>query len=72
MAYKSLFGQALISYLKDYLSGYLDAGRDLYVTVQERAKANCDLVLDGALPIDELVAQIVTAVEDKPRIGDYT
>jgi len=62
----------IVSYLKDYLSGYLDAGRDLYIAVQERAKANCDLVLDGALPVDELAHQIFTAVQDKPRIGDNT
>ena len=62
----------IVTYLKDYLSGYLDAGRDLYVAVQERAKTTCDLVLDGALPVDELAQQIVTAVEDKPRVGDTT
>jgi len=41
----------IATYLKDYISGYLDAGRDLYVAVQEQAKENCDLVLDGRLPV---------------------
>ncbi len=39
----------------------LEAGRDLYVAVQARAKASCDLVLYGSLPVDELAHQIVTA-----------
>lgn len=60
----------IVTYLKDYLSGYLDAGRDLYIAVQEQAKENCDLVLDGCLSVDELAQQLVTTVEDKPRTGD--
>jgi uridine kinase len=60
----------IITYLKDYLNGYLDAGRDLYIAVQERAKENCDLVLDGSLSVDELSQQLVTAVEGKPRTGE--
>jgi uridine kinase len=62
----------IVTYLKDYLSGYLDAGRDLYIAVQERAKENCDLVLDGCLSVDELAQQLVAAVEHKPRTGDTT
>ena len=62
----------IVTYLKDYLSGYLDAGRDLYIAVQEQAKESCDLVLDGSLSVDELAQQLVTAVEDKPRTGDTT
>jgi len=56
-----------VTYLTDYLNGYLDAGRRLYMAVQELAKENCDLVLDGSLCVDELAQQLVTAVEDKPR-----
>jgi uridine kinase len=59
----------IVTYLKDYLSGYLDAGRDLYIAVQEQAKENCDLVLDGCLSVDELAQQLVTTVEHKPRTG---
>ncbi len=56
----------IITYLEGYLSGYLDAGRDLYIVVQERAKETCDLVLDGCLSVDELSQQIAAAVEGKP------
>lgn len=62
----------IVTYLEDYLSGYLDAGRALYIAVQERAKANCDLVLDGSLSVDELARQIVTAVQDRPRTAYIT
>ena len=60
----------IVNYLEGYLSGYLDAGRDLYIAVQERAKENCDLELDGCLSVDELAQQISTAVKDKPKTGD--
>lgn len=60
----------MVTYLRNYLSGYLDAGRDLYIAVQEQAKESCDLVLNGLLPVDELAQQLVAAVEDKPRTGD--
>ena len=59
----------IVTYMKDYLSGYLDAGRDLYIAVLEQAKENCDLVLDGCLSVDKLAQQLVTTVEDKPRTG---
>ena len=47
----------IVSYLKDYLSEYLIAGRDVYVAVLEQMRANCDLLLDGRLPIDALAEQ---------------
>lgn len=62
----------VVTYLEDYLSGYLDAGRDLYIAVQERAKENCDLELNGCLSVDELAQQIVTALQDKPKTGDIS
>ena len=58
--------EQIVTYIRVYLSGYLDAGRDLYIAVHKRAKENCDLVLDGSLPIKELARQLVTAVEGKP------
>jgi len=61
-----------ITYLKSYLSGYLDAGRDLYIAVQEQAKERCDLVLDGSLSVDTMAQQLVAAVKDKPAMGDIT
>ena len=59
----------IVTYMKDYLDEYLDAGRDLYMAVQERAKATSDLILDGSLTVEEMAERLVTAVEDKPRTG---
>jgi hypothetical protein len=56
-----------VDYLKDYLSEYLDAGRDTYIAIQARARESCDLVLDGCLSVDDLAQQLVAAVVDKPR-----
>jgi hypothetical protein len=60
----------IVTYLKDYLRGYLDAGRELYIAVQKRAKENCDPVIDDSLSVDELAQQLVTAVEDKQKNGE--
>ena len=62
----------IVTYLEGYLSGYLDVGRDLYIAVQERAKENWDLELDGCLSVDELAQQISTAVKDKPKTGNIS
>ena len=56
--------KALYDYLHGYLGFYLYAGRELYIAVQEHAKATCDLVLDGQLPADKLARQLVAAVEN--------
>ena len=60
----------IVSNLKGFLEGYLHVVRDIYITVHEQAKENCDLVLDGSLSVDELAQQIVTAVETKLRTGE--
>lgn len=57
----------LITYLRDYLHGYLNATRDLYISVQEAAKVSCDIVLDGALSVDEMTQALVSAVKGRQR-----
>jgi hypothetical protein len=56
--------KGLWDYLRGYLGFYLHAGRELYIAVQEHARATSDLVLDGQLPADELARQLVAAVEE--------
>ena len=46
----------------DQLRSYLDVSRSVYMAVQEQVAADCDLVLDGRLPADELAEQLVGAV----------
>lgn len=59
----------MVSGLRGFLEGYLYFARDIYITVQEQAKENCDLVLDGTRPVEALVQELVTVVKDKPRIS---
>jgi hypothetical protein len=56
----------------DYYSQY-PLHREYYLTLVERVRADCDLVLDGTKPIDALAAQIVEAIQSlrqcAPRLG---
>lgn len=57
----------IVNNLRGFLDGYVYFARDSYIAVQEQAKENCDLVLNGLLTVDELAQQLVTVVKDKPR-----
>ena len=50
----------LRSYLRWYLNG---PGRDIYYSVTQKAKENCDLVLDGKRPVSELAQEVVQHVD---------
>jgi hypothetical protein len=50
----------------DYFSDY-PLARAYYLTLIERVKPNCDLILDGTRPADELAQEIVAAVETMVR-----
>ena len=54
--------EGLLGFLTGELRSYLDASRAVYIAVQEQVTADCDLVLDGRLPPDELAEQLVEAV----------
>jgi len=54
--------EALTGFVRDQLRSYLDVSRSVYMAVQEQVAADCDLVLDGRLPADELAEQLVGAV----------
>lgn len=45
-----------------YLNAYLEAGRLLYLTVNEYASKDCDLVLDGLKPPVEIVRKAAQQV----------
>lgn len=54
--------------LRRYLRWYLhDLGRDMYFRVNENAKENCDLVLDGTKSVDELASEVVRHVKRRMR-----
>ena len=54
--------EGLLGFLTGELRSYLDVSRAVYIAVQEQVTADCDLVLDGRLPPDELAEQLVEAV----------
>ncbi len=51
--------EGLLGFLTGELQGYLDESRAVYIAVQEQVAADCDLILDGRLPADELAEQLV-------------
>ncbi|WNZ25575.1 hypothetical protein HJG54_23845 [Leptolyngbya sp. NK1-12] len=56
----------LAIYLKEYLTGYLSgATREMYLEVNARVLKNCDLILGGVKPLDELADEVVAAIKTK-------
>ena len=57
-----------VKWLRGYLEWYLNrSGRDMYHLVNERAKEQSDLVLDGEKPVEELAHQVVKSVKERLR-----
>ncbi len=54
--------ELVIASSREFVRDYLDVSRSVYIAVQEQVAADCDLVLDGRLPPDELADQLVGAV----------
>ncbi len=54
--------ELLIASSREFVRDYLDVSRSVYIAVQEQVAADCELVLDGRLPPDELAEQLVNAV----------
>ncbi len=54
--------ELLIASSRDFVRDYLDVSRAVYIAVQDQVAADCDLILDGRLPPDELAEQLVSAV----------
>ena len=54
--------EGLLGFLTGELQSYLDVSRAVYIAVQEQVSVDCDLILDGRLPADDLAEQLVEAV----------
>jgi uridine kinase len=54
-----------IAHLREFLGWYLRVGRSFYLAVGERVLRDCDLVVDGTRPTEEVVEAIVSAVQAK-------
>lgn len=48
----------------DYFS-YYPLARELYLTAVERVRQDCDLILDGTRPTDELARELVAVIESE-------
>jgi uridine kinase len=60
--------EVFIAHLREFLSWYLSVGRTFYLAIRDRVLKNCDLVVDGIRPPEEIAEAIVTAVQAKqPR-----
>ena len=53
--------ELLIASSREFVRDYLDVSRSIYIAVQEQVAADCDLILDGQLPPDELAEQLSVA-----------
>jgi uridine kinase len=56
-----------IDHLREFLVWYLSVGRDFYLAIRDRVLRECDLVVDGSRPTEELVEAIVSMVRAKQR-----
>lgn len=55
-----------LKWIEGYLKTYLYEGmREVYIAINERVKESCDLVLDGALPVEENAQAVVAAALEK-------
>jgi uridine kinase len=51
------YADELFKTMQKFLRDYLLTGREMYRAINERVQKNCDLILDGMKPIDELAEQ---------------
>jgi uridine kinase len=57
--------QAALQEIHAMTTAYLAWARAAYLALDRQVKPQCDLVLDGCLPIDVLAGQILAAVQDR-------
>lgn len=65
-----------IEHLRENLEWYLNAGRSFYLAVSRNAMKDCDLIVDGLLPTENITTEIYTAMMKKmnqnPRVTIQT
>lgn len=55
----------LLKHFEDYLTGYVEYYRDLYVVVHKLTVQNCDLIVDGTLPTEIAAHKVIHEVKEK-------
>ena len=68
--------QVFIEHLRENMEWYLRVGRNFYLAVSQAAMKNCDLVVSGLLPAENITTEIHTAIMKKtkqnPRVAIQT
>jgi uridine kinase len=54
-----------IRHLRENMEWYQRVGRRFYLAVDEKARLNCDLIVDGQLPSEVLAEQIIRAINEQ-------
>jgi uridine kinase len=57
--------EIFIKHLRENMEWYQRVGRRFYVAVSERVRRDCDLIVDGLLPSEEIAAQVVEALHGR-------
>ncbi len=57
----------IVEFQRGELRGFLDSARALYIEVQRQVEPDCDLILDGCLPVEELAEQLIKAVKERRK-----
>ncbi len=53
------------AFLRDEAQQYLASRREVYVAVHEQVRADCDLIVDGCRPLDDLAQEVAQAVRQR-------
>ncbi|HKY55432.1 MAG TPA: hypothetical protein VJM08_14040 [Anaerolineales bacterium] len=56
-----------VSNLRENLEWYLSSGREFYLAIARRVRPNCDLVIDGTQPVEDITKQIIATI-NKMRV----
>ncbi|TDL78545.1 AAA family ATPase [Peribacillus frigoritolerans] len=59
------YDETRITDIHNDLNFYLDYGRVAYLEMETNIKTNSDIILDGTLPSDKIVEQIVEIIRDR-------
>lgn len=56
---------AFMIHLREFLVWYLSVGRAFYLAIRDLVLKECDLIVDGTQPTDELAETIVSVIQTK-------
>jgi uridine kinase len=54
-----------IQNLREHLLWYIDFGRDFYLAAEKSACQDCDLIVDGTLPTEQMADKIIEVIDKR-------